>query len=267
MGYIKIAHRKILNHLDSNPTPPNNWKKFIQKQSILHNLIIKSNKNKCFCTYCKHEFISNKEINRTTKCPNCNNKYLIKRSNLRHYEFKDYLSILDFIDNTFIIRYFELKTIIDATHNHNSSVVEFGREIINNNYSRNVFVNERVSKCQCNIHINHSNYFNEMKWRKYTRYYSLIDYSIVFPDNIKEILKDTEYKYSYIWELAKHSTYIDLLNLIRKTEDITKVELLTKMKLYNLALSASDFKNNGSFQKIFGIPKDYYTFMKRNNIT
>ena len=39
------------------------------------------------------------------------------------------------------------------------------------------------------------------------------------------------------------------------------------MKLYNLALRANEFNGKGSFQEIFGVPKDYYPFMKRNNIT
>lgn len=39
------------------------------------------------------------------------------------------------------------------------------------------------------------------------------------------------------------------------------------MKLYNLALRADEFRNKGSFREIFGVSKDYYPFMKKNNIT
>lgn len=267
MSYIKVAHREILRNLDYYSGFPNGWNEFVKKQEKYHNLIIKSSKNKCFCTNCNHEFISNKRVNGKVKCPNCRNKYLIKRSNLRHYEFKDYFSILDIINNTFVIRYFELKTIIDALHKHHSSIVEFAREIPSKSYDREVYVNERVSKCQCHIYINHSDYCDTGKWRKYTRRYSIIDYSIVFPNNIKKLLKDTEYKYSCIWEIAKHSSYIDLAQLIKNKNEISKVELLSKMKLYNLALKASEFNKKGSFQEIFGVSKDYYQFMKRNNIT
>lgn len=38
------------------------------------------------------------------------------------------------------------------------------------------------------------------------------------------------------------------------------------MKLYNLALDANEFYKKGSFQKIFGISKSFYPFMKRYNI-
>ena len=267
MGYIKVKYQKILEEMDNNPSLPNGWQNFIEVQKKHHNLIIKSSKNKCFCTNCKHEFISNKKINEITKCPNCKNKYLIKRSNLRFFEFKDYLSILEYINNTFIIRYYELRTTIDANHEHNSSIVEFAREVPTNNYYRDIFVNERVSRCQCHIYINHSSYCNEKKWREYTRNYSLIDYSIVFPNNIKKLLKNTEYKYSYIWELSKHSNYINLVQLLQNKNDIYTVEILTKMKLYNLALQTNKFNHIGSFKETFGVSKDCYPFMKRHNIT
>ena len=271
MGYIKKAHREILEILDNRITFPNGWNEFVNKQAKYQNLIIKYSNNNCFCTNCRQNFISKKKVNQKTKCPNCHNIYLIKRSNLRYYEFKDDLSILDRVNDTFVIRYFELKTTIDAMHQHHSSVVEFAREIPRDDYYRDIYVNDRVSKCQCHIYINHcnSNYFNTKKWRAYTRNYSLIDYSIVFPNNIKKILKNTEFKYSCIWELAKHATYIDLLKLIKDKDDyaINRIERLTKMKLYNLALKANNFSCSGTFETIFGVSKDYYEFMKKHNIT
>ncbi len=269
MGYIKVAHRNILEKIDQKTYLPNGWDEFVEKNAKYHNLIIKSSKNKCYCTNCHTNFVSKKKVNEETKCPNCKHKYLIKRSNLKYYQFKDYLSILDYVNDTFIIRYFELKTTIDALHEHHSSVVEFAREIPNNRWYRDIFVNERVAKCQGCIHIYHgdSNYFYPVKWREYTRNYSLIDYSIVFPNNIKKLLKNTIYQYSCIWDIAKHCIYIDLPKLISNKHDIGKTELLAKMKLYNLALRADEFINKGSFQEIFGVSKDYYPFMKKNNIT
>ena len=82
---------------------PKGWNEFVKDKEKYQNLIIKSRKNKCHCTNCGKEFISSKKINETMKCPNCKNKYLIKRSNLRYYEFKDYLSLLKKINNTFVI--------------------------------------------------------------------------------------------------------------------------------------------------------------------
>lgn len=271
MGYIKKAHREILNWLDNYSELPKGWDMFVEKQEKYHNLIIKSSQNQCHCTNCNFNFISKKKVNEEVKCPHCHNKYLIKRSNLKYYGFKDYLSILDRVNNVFVIRYFELRTSIDAEHKHHSSVVEFAREILTNTYYREIYVNERVSKCQCYIYIHHSDnsYFNPKKWREYTKNYSLIDYSIVFPGNIKKLLKNTEFKYSCIWDIAKHSTYIDLPKLIKNKDDyaINRIERLAKMKLYNLALRAENFSCSGSFQTVFEISKDYYPFMRKHNIT
>lgn len=269
MGYVKVAYRKIFEQLDSNYNLPKGWNEFVEKKAIPHNLIIKSSKNKCHCTNCNYDFFSTKKVNEEEKCPICKNKYLIKRSNLKYLAFKDYLAILDYVDDIFVIRYFELKTIIDASHRHHSSAVEFAREIPSDNYYREIYVNERVSKCQCYIYIHHSSnsYFNSKKWRLYTRNYSLIDYAIVFPNNMKELLKNTDYKYSNIWEIAKHSNYIDLVDLIRNKNVIDRVEILSKMKLYNLALQAGNFNTFGSFKDRFGVSKDFYPFMKKNNIT
>lgn len=268
MGYIRVAHKEILNQLDNILYFPTGWNKFIEKQAISHNLIIKSNKNQCYCTNCYSTFISTKKINEKTKCPYCRNKYLIKRSNLKNYEFNDFLSILDKINNTLIIRYFELKTIIDANHKKTLSVVEFGREIPDKSRNRAVYVNDRVSRCQCYIHINHNDYCNEKKWREYTRNYSLIDYSIAFPNNIKNVLDNTQFKYSGLWNIVKHCNfYIDLSKFIQNTSEIPQIEILSKLKLYNLALDAYWCNPNGSFNSIFGVPKTFYQFMKRNNIT
>ncbi len=268
MGYIKVKDKEILRRIDEEFILPNGWDEFVKKQAKSHNLIIKSSKCRCFCTNCKREFVSNKRINEYEKCPQCHNKYLIKRSNLKYYKFKDYLSILDKVDNTLIVRYFELKTTIDSQHQAKSSVVEFGREIPDKTSKRAVYVNDRVSRCQGCIHICHSNYYDERKWREYTRNYSLIDYSIPFPNNIKNTLKDTPFKYSRIWDIVKHSPfYLDLAKLIQNTSEILKVEMLAKLKLYKLALNAYWCNPKGSFQSIFGVPKTFYSFMRRNNIT
>ena len=267
MGYVKKAYRIIFETLDNKMEYPKGWDEFVNKNAIPHNLIIKIGKGKCHCTNCDNDFFSNKKVGEKIKCPYCRNKYLIKRSNLRYFDFKDYLSFLELIDNKFIIRYFELRTFIDASHKHHSSVVEFAREIISDNHYREMYVNERVSKCQCYIYIHHSSNYKSKRWRSYDRSYSLIDNSIVFPNNLKSIFKNTEYKYSQIWDIAKECRYIDIAELIKDKNNLDKIELLAKMKLYNLVSDYHSFNNEGSFQKTFGVSKDFYPFMKQYNIT
>ena len=81
MGYVKVAYRNIFKKLDYYSEMPKGWNKFVDKQAIYQNLIIKFGKGKCHCTNCNHDFFSNKKVNEIAKCPNCKNKYLIKRSN------------------------------------------------------------------------------------------------------------------------------------------------------------------------------------------
>ena len=67
MGYITVAHRKILRQLDSISYFPNGWDKFVKNQAIHHNLIIKSSKNQCYCTNCHTTFISTNKVNEVVK--------------------------------------------------------------------------------------------------------------------------------------------------------------------------------------------------------
>lgn len=271
MGYVRVAYRRIFEVLDSNDCMPKGWDKFVEKQAEYQNLIIRSSKNKCHCTNCNHDFISKKKVGEKAKCPNCHNKYLVKRNNLKWYEFKDYLSVLDYINGTFVIRYFELKSTIDWEHKHRYSAVEFAREIVTDNYYRYIYVNDRVSRCQCHIYIYHqlASYHSSRNWREYTRNYALVNNSIVFPNNLKKVLQDTKYKYSCLWDIAKHCSYINLLELLKNKDEysLKRIELLAKMKLYNLIPDERYLSSFGTFKNIFGISKDYYPFMKRYNIT
>lgn len=269
MGYVKKAYRKIFDEIDNRTVLPKGWDKFVKEKAKTQNLIIKHGKNKCTCTYCNNTFLCKKKIGQEAKCPNCHGKYKIKRSNLRYHDFKDYLSILEYIDDTFIIRYFELKTIIDRNHKTHTSAVEFAREIVTDDYYRKIYINDRVAKCQCHIYIYHHDGWSidVRNWRLYTRNYSLIDNAMVFPNNIKGILKNTEYKYSYIWELVKHVGYVHLPEIVKDTDLFGRIEILTKMGLYNLALKAKEFYGENNFLQLFGVSKEFYPFMKKYNIT
>lgn len=265
MGYIKVKHRALLNYMDNYSKLPNKWAEFVRKQEEYHNLIIKE-KGKCTCTNCNYTFTSKKKVNQIEKCPNCKNSFLIKRGTLTYYKFEDYLAILDKVNDTLVIRYFELFSSYNKRNKQsefNRSIVEFAR-VIPNEYDC-VFVNDRVSKCQCYIHINHL--YNPGKWRLYTRSYSLISNAIIYPYNMKSILKDTQYKYSMLWDLAKHSGYINLERLLEDALYYPSIEMLIKMKLYRLTLEARKFVSKGNFEKRFGVPRDFYSFMKRHNIT
>ena len=80
-----------------------------------------------------------------------------------------------------------------------------------------IYINDRVAKCQCHIYIYHHDGWSidVRNWRLYTRNYSLIDNAMVFPNNIKGILKNTEYKPEYAGKL---NFYLSAVDDLVKTE-------------------------------------------------
>lgn len=79
---------------------------------------------------------------------------------------------------------------------------------------------------------------------------------------VRGIYKQT---HGYRWELAKHVDYFNLIYLIKNYNP--SVELLTKMKLYNLALCPKSFRNKRTFEERFmGLSKDYLPFIQEYNL-
>lgn len=105
------------------------------------------------------------------------------------------------------------------------------------------------------------------KWRLYTRNYNVVNEEIIFPHNLKRLFKGTQYQYCMLWELVKHVRYVNFEKLLDYTKYYPSVELLTKLKLYNLALESNKINSIGNFMQRFGVNKDLYPFMKRNNLT
>lgn len=155
MGYIKKVYREILENIDYMNYFPDKWDKFVSNQEKYQNLLIKKG-NKCVCTNCKHIFKSNKKVKEKEKCPNCKNTYIIRKSNLKNFTFIDDLAFLDRVNDKFVLRIFELRSSynnISKYYGFNRSIVEYARILPE---EHNItFVNDRVSRCQCYIHVNH----------------------------------------------------------------------------------------------------------------
>lgn len=269
MGYIKVAYQKLLSDIDSknNSNIPNKWNIFIKKiAQEKHNLIIKGTNNQCICTNCKCNFISNKKINTSTRCPKCKNRYIIKRFNLKNYTFLDNAILLDKIDSQLVIRMFQIRS--DYYHqtfdySFKTSCVEYARILPFKNSA--VFINERVSKNIGPMYIYH--YPNPGRWRLFTRYYGISTQGYVYPNNLKKLLKDTEFRYSMIWLLVKKLKFCNIQEILTLALDSNKLEMLVKAKLFNLAIESYKLDYHGSFKSIFGVSKSFYPFMKKYNIT
>lgn len=264
MAYLKKEHRNLLERIEKELKKPKGWYYFVKKEQEKQNFIIKT-KGKYICKNCNTEFESNKKINEYEKCPKCKNIYLIKQSNYSFHIFENVLVLVDKLDDNWIIRLFEIFTRYEKDEIYHSKPAEYARIIINNKKEKDLqFANDRAVKGMWGqLHINHT--FKGKKWRLYNKYYNSLNvYGKVYYKNLKEIFKDTEFKYSQLWEIAKRNDMIDMEYYL--CNNIQSTELLAKMGLYKLAVHSGDFNKGKSFKERFGVEKCYYEFMRKNNI-
>lgn len=268
--YIKKKDRLLFEQIDNYLQLPSKWEMFINKQYIKHNLIIKKErfKNSClyYCTNCHILFEDNNiKINGTLKCPNCNNKFLVKSNKLRNYKFNDYIGLLDKYQEYYIIRGFEIVSYYDG-HEISNHICEYQRDIYNEMFN-DVYqiVNDNVVNYIGGSSIVHREEFNN-NWRYYHRYYySGNSRYIYYPYNIKKLLNNTPYQYSQLWILCKKMEYFDIAYLLREYNPC--IELLIKLKLYNLALNPRTFAKGNTFkERFFGLTKDYLPFIQKYNL-
>lgn len=261
--YIKVKYRKLFQDIDTFLETKKYNEKFIEKLKTTHKLIIKS-KNGYKCDNCNNIFKSNKKVNEYCKCPHCKQTNLVKSSMIRNYTFTDQLGILEKYEEYYIIRYYEIETTYNNS-NYYTSICEYGRkifnlefyelyEIINDNFNSGIGYCNEIHKSKYNSN-----------WHYFSSYYkSLGDNLIIYPYNLKSILKGTKWQYSSIWKLAEQLDYFNISYLLRNYCD--SVELLIKLGFYNLALCPKTFNKKGNFQERFGVPKEYAPYIKKHNL-
>jgi len=94
--------------------------------------------------------------------------------------------------------------------------------------------------------------------------------NFLYIDNLRCLQNTNLYKYTSIWELDKYLEYeyFTLSSLTYYPVHFKQFEYLVKMKLYNLACHGSNMiKKSSNFKESFGVSKDYYSFMRDNNIS
>lgn len=263
-SYIKKEYRNLLEKADRRFTIPSSFKKFINEKELKHNLIIKSKGNNCYCTNCTHNFISKKKVNESIKCPNCKQLLLIKSDRLQEYVFKDNLQLLDKVEDTFILRTFELYSKYNKIKVEHYTT-EFMRTIIKDNEVRD-FVTNQVHNHMGYMYIAHCQKFTNWRQRDYRWSYRDV-IGIVCPYNLKYLLRHTDLKYSQLDKFVAKVGYIDFIKYFRDIAKYSSFEILIKLKLYNLATSADKFKTGKTFKEIFELPKTFYSFMRKHNIS
>lgn len=263
--YIRKEIKEFIKNMPKNMRMPSHWKRFVNECSEEYNLIIKHG-NEYECTNCKKVFFSDKRVKQQEFCPFCNNRYLIRNSNLKSEYWIFYLSVIDNVDNKLVIRYFEVYRQYNyKIRKFENSVVEFARIVPELNIQ---LVNDRYKRIFWTEIIYHTKRIK--KWRVYTGDYKVAQYyKKIYLDNITEKTIGTKYQYVPIKEALEYLKNEKVrLSYILNLAQYGSFELLMKAGLYKLALTCpKKFDKKGSFEKRFGISKEYYDFMKKYDIS
>lgn len=266
MAYIKKDIRNLINSMDAEFTLDKNVKKWVKNNIFSnHNLIIKS-KDDYYCTNCHKTFYSNVKIGRRVVCSKCKKEFLVKSNTLKTFKYIDDFRILEFINGYFVIRGFEVM----STYNNMEMkhyISEYQRLIIDKDKKYLLFSNKfKIFMFGCKV----NQYEKHIKWRLHDNYNSHYYYSngLMYLGNIEEDTKNTVYQYCNLKSSVIDYKSIDSINILQKIlKSPISYELLYKLGLTNLSILCDEFNVKGSFEKRFGVPKEYLSFMVKYNIT
>lgn len=251
--------QKLMKEVDKT-NKPKHWKKFINENTINHNVILKCG-HRAFCTHCQKYF--DKEVNVHTfqkeKCKWCGNEYYVRNCNIKYQIFLKDIAFYIKVNEIIIARIFEIKSKYNyKTKKFEQNLQEFARFIPN----IGIAINNSVSFYIWNQKVWHNTKIKD--WHIYTGNKLLNDMP-VYPYNKQELLRDTPLQYAPIEEFKKEYRNYSDFEILQKAS-FASFELLWKMGLHRLALNAKYFNKKGSFFKRFGVPKSFLKFMIENNI-
>ena len=265
--YIRKEIRDFMEKMPKELKMPRHWRKFVNEHDVEYNLLRKHGKE-YECTNCGKYFYSEQAEGDGCWdiCPFCHNQYDVRRSNLKNYFFLYDLAMIDNVDNKLVLRYFE----VWRKYNHKKrrfkdDIVEYARIVPELDIE---LVNDRFVKYMAFEKVYHTKKIK--KWRVFTGMYGLRQYyKSIYLENMNEKLEGTIYQYAPIADaviyLGNHK--LDFLKVLEKAK-YPSFELLMKLGLYKLALDCPEkFNIKGNFEKRFGIKKEFYSFMKRHDIS
>lgn len=240
---------------------PKKWNEFINKTTLKHNVIYKNGKE-CTCTNCNKTFNTGKiKVGDIALCPHCHNKYSVMGSSLyyRGNSFEKSVVIFQRINKQIVGRVFQIYTYFDRKILQMvTSTQEYARVL----FGVGTFLNDATFFYMGHQHIYHN--VKNSSWRKYSGVRNYLWYE-AYPYSQKKLIKGTNMEYAPIKEfLEKNSNYSYLEALYLAS--YPSFEEMWKMGLKNLSKCSYKFKKTGSFQKKFGITKNFLPFMIKNDI-
>ena len=257
MNNTKILMKKI-----DKTKRPKHWQKFINKNVVEHNLIIKYGK-RAYCTHCHKYFDEDIKLSpyKESKCPRCKKEFYLRNHNIRKFTFITDVAFYVKVDGKIVLRVFEVKSKYNyKTKTFKHTTQEYLRFIPGDGY----YINNTLHIYFWNVNVDH--YEKIASWRKYRGTKHLYQLAI-YPYNKKALYKGTPLQYAPIKELEEKHPYhnsFELLNIA----NCNSFEYLWKLGLYNLSMNAKYFYRSKkcSFERRFGVPKSFLPFMVENNL-
>lgn len=247
----------LMKKIDNKKTPKH-WFSFVEKNVRDHNIILKYGK-RAFCTHCQRYFDEKVKVYEWEKCPYCKKEYFTRNSNIQHQMFKKNIGFYHKIDDTVVLRIFEVESKYNfTTRTFDYDLQEFARFIPN----IGIIINNNVSFYMYYTKVWH--HFPITNWHIYTGN-KILDDMPIYPYNKKALFKNTLLQYAPIEEFKKENpryTNFEVMQLAT----YQSFEILWKMGLHRLSRYSKQFNKKGNFLKRFGIPKKFLNFMVQNDI-
>lgn len=265
--YICKHDRELIDCITKfcdNTTIPKGFYKWINSLKI--NLGLKQ-KDTCKCSVCSKCYKINKSINEYDICPHCQSKLIIKRFNIKYYENKQYLKLIqpyeDKFGKAYLIRAFELRSDqLSYIQKTKHTITEYARQIVY--LSGEIGITVKINTMRKNT----SGYWYISYWEEVLKWIPTnsleLFYGKFYPDNIDDILQSKYFKLKPLLDKTENINICEVIDAINTNNYV--FEMLNKAQLYNLAIRYDEFKK-GKFNEVFGIDKSYLKFMQENNIT
>jgi len=247
-------------NVDEKPLPKR-WNEFVDKITINHNVIYK-NRDICKCTNCNKSFATGKiKIGDIATCPHCKNKYSVMGGYLyyRGQSFEESVVVCQRINKQIVFRVIEICTYFNRlTDEMITSTQEYARIIA----GVGTFLSNATFFFMGHQHIYHNE--KNTYWRKYDGVRNFLSFKF-YPYNKARLIEGTKMAYAPIKEFLEENldyNYCEAVNLAA----YPNFESMWKMGLKNLSRYSYMFKKTGSFQQVFGLPKNLLPFMVENDI-
>ena len=251
---------------------PNDFEKWVDQLPLAFSRYLVYKRNRyaidAFCTYCNANVsLDYAKHNEKGTCPHCGTSatYKAKGRAKRIYD-KANIQLMQKVfyedgSEEILVRYFEVRRdlMLENIRNYKDYISELGREFYGNGGLRKTYGYSLFRQ-------------REMRWNDENAYYSHTGY--LYPYNVSDVLKDTNWKYSAIDAMASHNKPFSTYAFLSNYKERPAVEYLAKIGLHNMASSLiSHYENNKidlrarKIRDVLKIGMEYIPQLKRIDAT